>query len=99
MLSEAPASKIANDNDNIYLKECGPSDETPKNVTGDDSDVKMAATENSATPKCASKPKKRPTESAIKEAKKKNKSVNEENGVHGGSSDKATDNKDEETEE
>ena len=40
-------------------------------MTGDDSDVKMAATENSATPKCASKPKKRPTDSAIKEAKKK----------------------------
>jgi len=68
-------------------------------VTGDDSDVKMAATDNSATPKCALKPKKRPTDSAIKEAKKKNKSVEEENGVHGGSSDEATDNEEEETEE
>ena len=34
-----------------------------------------------------------------KEAKKKNKSVEEENGVHGGSSDEATDNEEEETEE
>ena len=59
MLSEAPASKIANENDKISLKECEPSD------------VKMAATENSATPKCASKPKKRPTDSAFKEGKKK----------------------------
>ena len=60
-------------------------------MTGDNSDAKMAATENSATPKCASKPKKRP--------KNENKSVEVENGVHGGSSDKATDNKQEETEE
>ena len=100
MFLEAPASKIANDNDNIYLKECRPLDETPKNLTGDDSDVfKDGSNGEFCHTKMRFKPKKGPTDSAIKEEKKKNKSVEEENGVHGGSSDEATDNEEEETEE